>query len=202
MDTLSDELTRPIIGIENRTSQEVFDIMCDRMLALRKRVGDLEGAERKRAVAAIHWVFNADGTVGERAMAQEAIHKINDPTFMPLPTAPAPEPHGDGVRVEPDGIGVKGAFDPASEAAYFASIWKLSNPQMAKLEAASRSALTSPASGERDAVIEAQPSIRICPERDGPCPHGMECPYNRDRYHCSLAASRAAIRSRNPGGRE
>jgi len=41
MDTLSDdELTRPIIGIENRTAQEVFDIMCDRMLALRKRVGE------------------------------------------------------------------------------------------------------------------------------------------------------------------
>jgi hypothetical protein len=39
-------------------------------------------AERKRAIAAIHWVFSADGTVGERAMAQEAIHKINDPTFL------------------------------------------------------------------------------------------------------------------------
>lgn len=24
------EMTRPIIGIENRTAQEVFDIMCDR----------------------------------------------------------------------------------------------------------------------------------------------------------------------------
>lgn len=44
-----------------------------------------DGWERKRAIAAIHWVFNADGTVGERAMAQEAIHKINDPTFMPSP---------------------------------------------------------------------------------------------------------------------
>lgn len=28
---LRDELTRPIVGIENRTAQEVFDIMCDRI---------------------------------------------------------------------------------------------------------------------------------------------------------------------------
>lgn len=27
-------LTRPVIGIENRTAQEVFDIMCDRIKAL------------------------------------------------------------------------------------------------------------------------------------------------------------------------
>lgn len=28
-----EELTRPIIGIENRTAKEVFDIMCDRFTA-------------------------------------------------------------------------------------------------------------------------------------------------------------------------
>ena len=28
-------------------------------------------------------------------------------------------------------------------------------------------------------------TIRICPERDGPCPHGMDCPYVIDRYSCS-----------------
>ena len=27
-------------------------------------------------------------------------------------------------------------------------------------------------------------TIRICPERDGPCPHGMGCPYVIDRYNC------------------
>ncbi|MGB3833752.1 MAG: hypothetical protein WA975_18025 [Mesorhizobium sp.] len=27
---MTNDLTRPIIGIENRTAQEVFDIMCDR----------------------------------------------------------------------------------------------------------------------------------------------------------------------------
>lgn len=26
--------------------------------------------------------------------------------------------------------------------------------------------------------------LRICPERDAICPHGMDCPYSRDRYTC------------------
>ena len=26
--------------------------------------------------------------------------------------------------------------------------------------------------------------IRICPMRDGPCPHGMGCPHWIDRYTC------------------
>ncbi len=26
--------------------------------------------------------------------------------------------------------------------------------------------------------------IRVCPKRDGACPHGMSCPYVLDRYHC------------------
>ena len=26
--------------------------------------------------------------------------------------------------------------------------------------------------------------IRVCPKRDGRCPHGMECPYTIDRYSC------------------
>ncbi len=32
-DTLIERLTRPIIGIENRTAQEAFDIMADRITA-------------------------------------------------------------------------------------------------------------------------------------------------------------------------
>lgn len=64
-------------------------------------MSDAIEAERKRAIAAIHWVFNADGTVGERAMAQEAIHKINDPTFMPAITAyEAAKGGGDLPRVD------------------------------------------------------------------------------------------------------
>lgn len=30
---MNTNLTRPIVGIENRTAQEVFDIMCDRVRA-------------------------------------------------------------------------------------------------------------------------------------------------------------------------
>jgi hypothetical protein len=26
--------------------------------------------------------------------------------------------------------------------------------------------------------------IRVCPERDAVCPHGMDCPYVLDRYEC------------------
>lgn len=26
--------------------------------------------------------------------------------------------------------------------------------------------------------------IRVCPERDGACPHGIDCPFVIDRYHC------------------
>ncbi len=36
--------------------------------------------------------------------------------------------------------------------------------------------------------------IRICPERDGRCPHGVGCPYPKDRYGCDIEASRKALR--------
>lgn len=26
--------------------------------------------------------------------------------------------------------------------------------------------------------------IRVCPERDARCPHGLDCPYSIDRYRC------------------
>ena len=38
------DLFRPIIGFENRTKQEVFDIMADRIHFLSKRVAELEEA--------------------------------------------------------------------------------------------------------------------------------------------------------------
>lgn len=27
--------------------------------------------------------------------------------------------------------------------------------------------------------------IRVCPKRDAKCPHGTDCPYSIDRYHCA-----------------
>ena len=36
-------------------------------------------------------------------------------------------------------------------------------------------------------------TIRVCPERDGRCPHGISCPFWIDRYHCDMAASRTAL---------
>lgn len=40
---------------------------------------------------------------------------------------------------------------------------------------------------------DAQPAmIRVCPERDASCPHGMSCPFTRGRYSCDMEGSRAA----------
>ena len=27
--------------------------------------------------------------------------------------------------------------------------------------------------------------VRVCPKRDAVCPHGMTCPYAKDRYTCT-----------------
>lgn len=43
------ELTRPIIGIENRTPQEVFDIMCDRIARSGLEARKAEVGMRERA---------------------------------------------------------------------------------------------------------------------------------------------------------
>lgn len=41
-------------------------------------------------------------------------------------------------------------------------------------------------------------AIRICPERDSPCPHGMSCPYTDGRWMCDIEASRAALTRSQP----
>lgn len=51
----SAELTRPIIGIENRTPQEVFDIMCDRISRAGLEAGKAEESMRERAADVAKW---------------------------------------------------------------------------------------------------------------------------------------------------
>ena len=36
-------------------------------------------------------------------------------------------------------------------------------------------------------------AVRVCPERDARCPHGMNCPFAVSRYQCDIAASRTAL---------
>jgi len=36
-------------------------------------------------------------------------------------------------------------------------------------------------------------TIRVCPERDSRCPHGIECPFSADRYGCDMDGSRKAL---------
>jgi hypothetical protein len=117
----TEQLLRPIIGIECRTAQEVFDIMCDRF----RRASPAPAASRGwepietwKPVAFAHWPYlsalvYADGQV------MEADWKPNDnppetgewwpantddeygsriyPThWMPLPDAPVPAKDGEG----------------------------------------------------------------------------------------------------------
>jgi hypothetical protein len=37
-------------------------------------------------------------------------------------------------------------------------------------------------------------AIRICPARDGACPHGDACRFWKDRYQCDIEASRESLR--------
>lgn len=37
--------------------------------------------------------------------------------------------------------------------------------------------------------------MRVCPERDSLCPHGHDCAFSIDRYHCNMVGSRDALAS-------
>lgn len=78
-----DELTRPIIGIENRTAQEVFDIMADRIRAA--KAGGVE---------AVAWRLEGDGGIGFTAVKSYAdgVRDEGKYTVTPLYLAAAPEP--------------------------------------------------------------------------------------------------------------
>jgi hypothetical protein len=38
-------------------------------------------------------------------------------------------------------------------------------------------------------------AIRVCPERDARCPHGIDCPFWIDLGSCDMEASRKALTS-------
>ena len=46
-----DDLTRPIIGIENRAAEEVFDIMCDRIRSALRAAAEREREWRRKYFA-------------------------------------------------------------------------------------------------------------------------------------------------------
>lgn len=103
--TAPTELLRPIIGIENRTAQEVFDIMCDRFCALPTSEADwrdMESAPKdgrqillhglvqlpsvdagKESTVVAYWAdINGGGWVWYGALSTVWTH------WMPLPSAP------------------------------------------------------------------------------------------------------------------
>jgi len=62
------------------------------------------------------------------------------------------------------------------------------------LKAEARPLHAAPTSTEAGREISG--ALRVCPERDALCPHGMSCPYSHG-YRCDMEGSRAAI---NKGG--
>jgi len=74
MSKITDEVTRPIIGIENRTGQEVFDIMADRFRALRSE---------SEAVA---WMHNLTGVIRtDKPAVSMGLHEDYTPLHPPRP---------------------------------------------------------------------------------------------------------------------
>jgi hypothetical protein len=85
IDALAQEIRR-VDGENNLGAGALAEALMPFLTELQHRREAEAGAveqERKRAIAAIHWVFSADGTKLERSMADDAINKINDPTFIP-----------------------------------------------------------------------------------------------------------------------
>lgn len=91
----SESLTRPIIGIEDRTAQEVFDIMCDRIAAWNRRPSTADrGGEVE--VRALEWrepdaddiqdcddcLWMATGMGGRYAISTRQLVSIQSPDKM------------------------------------------------------------------------------------------------------------------------
>lgn len=105
-----------------------------------------------------------------------------------IPLYATPEPRGDGVRVTDEML--RAALEAWDKLAGYG--------KMERMRAALEAALNPGAMNTEAHHGEPQFGIRICPERDGPCPHGMACPYTNDRWRCDMDASRAAISPRGP----
>lgn len=95
--TAPTELTRPIIGIENRTAQEVFDIMCDRTRSALVSAPAVPDAVRAEAEELLRNATYEDGQATVLTQDCEALEAA-------LAASPAPVP--DTV----EGVGLYGPF--------------------------------------------------------------------------------------------
>lgn len=87
------DLTRPIIGIENRTAQEAFDIMCDRI-----RRASPAPAES----GAVAWMKDVGGNESDLGPAYDeclVVAAKGDPGAFPVYTHPSPAPSASMGRV-------------------------------------------------------------------------------------------------------
>ena len=74
--TAPTELTRPIIGIENRTAQEVFDIMCDRIRSALVSAPAVPDAVRARLAMARGHLSNIEAHGNAEANAVLVIRNV------------------------------------------------------------------------------------------------------------------------------
>lgn len=83
------DLTRPIIGIENRTAQEVFDIMCDRIRSAEAKLAGVEDRV-KEAWALGRRSYCPAGVLADEARTEREWQAARAALAHPVPT------HNDG----------------------------------------------------------------------------------------------------------
>jgi len=115
---VTEALTRPIIGIENRTAQETFDIMCDRI----RRSAALSEAEQQPV--ALYQLELEDGTIDHSAGIFGTVLEINGvkvvkstalyahpPAKREAGEAPPPQSHLMGGTAEQERLRFEGDLD-------------------------------------------------------------------------------------------
>jgi hypothetical protein len=86
---VTEEMTRPIVGIEHRTAQEVFDIMADRIRRGSRHVWQVTFDDGRQTIAA----FNPGlGPSGNGNIV--SVERILEAAMSSAPTPPAPVPSG------------------------------------------------------------------------------------------------------------